>query len=262
MFTATTTSADGTVIAYDQDGSGPPLVFVSGAFNDRHALAPVAAALASSFTVMCYDRRGRGDSGDTLPYAVEREVEDLAAVIDSVGGPAAVFGFSSGANLGLLAASRGVAVSSLIMYEVPFALDDADRRPADLPSRLADLIAAGDRAGAVTTFQLEGIGLPPEVVAGIRQAPFFPRLEAIAHTVVYDSLVAGRPYDRPTPEMRAVRIPVLAVTGEQTWPLLQRTAEAMPDLLADASYVTVPGGENHTIPAAETAAVVRDFLAR
>ena len=190
----TTKSADGTPIAYDRSGSGDPIVFVSGAFNDRHTLAPVAAALADSHSVVSYDRRGRGDSGDTAPYAVDREIEDLAAVIDVVGGSAAVFGFSSGANLGLLAASRGAAVSELIMYEVPFALDDADRRPADLPARLADLIAAGRRADAVTTFQLEGIGLPPEMVAGIRQAPFFPQLEAIAHTVVYDATLASAVY--------------------------------------------------------------------
>lgn len=258
----TTTSADGTTIAYDQDGSGSPIVFVSGAFNDRHTLAPVAAALASSHTVVCYDRRGRGDSGDTLPYAVEREIEDLAAVLSAVGGSAAVFGFSSAANLGLLAASRGLPVTSLVMYEVPFALDDADRRPVDLPSRLAALVAAGRRADAVTTFQLEGIGLPPEMVAGIRQAPFFPALEAIAHTVVYDATVTGRPYDRPTPEMRAVDLPVLVLTGAETWPILRRAAEALPSLLPNARYLTVDGGENHTIDPAATAVVVREFLAK
>jgi pimeloyl-ACP methyl ester carboxylesterase len=256
----TTTSADGTMIAYDRHGSGTPIVFASGAFNDRHTLASVAAALADAHTVVSYDRRGRGDSGDTAPYAVEREIEDLAAVLAAVGGSAAVFGFSSGANLGLLAASRGVPVTSLIMYEAPYALDDADRRPADLPSRLAALVAAGRRADAVTTFQLEGIGLPPEMVAGIRQAPFFPALEAMAHTVVYDATLSGRPYDRPTPEMRAVSVPVLVLTGEDTWPILRKTAEALPALLADARYVTVPGGENHTIEPAATAVVVREFL--
>lgn len=256
----TTTSADGTTIAYDLDGSGSPIVFVSGAFNDRHTLAPVAAELASSHTVLCYDRRGRGGSGDTLPYAVEREIEDLAAVLAVVGGSAAVFGFSSGANLGLLAASRGVPVTSLIMYEVPFVFDDAHRQPPDLPARLSSLVESGDRAGAVTTFQLEGIGLPPEMVAGIRQAPFFPQLEAIAHTVVYDAQVTGRPYDRPTPEMQAVDVPILVLTGEETWPVLARAAQELPGLLPDARYETVPGGENHTISPPDTAAAVRAFL--
>ncbi|PZF83604.1 alpha/beta fold hydrolase [Jiangella anatolica] len=256
-----TTSADGTTIAYDLAGSGSPIVFVSGAFNDRHTLAPVAAELASSHTVVCYDRRGRGDSSDTPPYTVDREVEDLAAVLEVVGGSAAVFGFSSGANLGLLAASRGVAVTALVLYEAPFALSPEDRRPADLPERLAVLIAAGDRAGAVTTFQLEGIGLPPEMVAGIRRSPFFPQLEAIAPTVVYDATLTAPPYDRPTPEMRAVGVPILVLTGKETWPVLRRTAEALPSLLADARYETVPGGENHTISPEATAAVVREFLA-
>ncbi|SEF13624.1 alpha/beta fold hydrolase [Jiangella alba] len=256
----TTTSADGTTIAYDRSGSGAPIVFVSGAFNDRHTLAPVAAELASSHTVVCYDRRGRGDSGDTAPYAVDREIEDLDAVLTAVGGSAAVFGFSSGANLALLAASRGVVVSSLVMYEAPFALTTDDRRPADLPSRLASLITAGRRADAVTTFQLEGIGLPPEMVAGIRQSPFFPQLEAIAPTVVYDATLTAPPYDQPTPEMRAVQVPVLVLTGEETWPVLRRTAEALPSLLPDARYLTVPGGADHTISPPHTAAVVREFL--
>ncbi|WP_203454105.1 alpha/beta fold hydrolase [Jiangella aurantiaca] len=258
----TTTSADGTTIAYDRDGSGFPIVFVSGAFNDRHTLAPVAAELASSHTVVCYDRRGRGDSGDTAPYAVEREIEDLSAVLSAVGGSAAVFGFSSGANLGLLAASRGLPVTSLVLYEAPFALDPEDRRTADdLPGRLAGLIAAGRRADAVTTFQLEGIGLPPEMVAGIRQSPFFPQLEAIAPTVVYDATLTSPPYDGPTPELRAVEVPVLVLTGAETWPVLRRAAEALPSLLADARYVTVPGGADHTIPAKEAAAAIREFLA-
>lgn len=258
----TTTSADGTTIAYDRSGSGAPIVFVSGAFNDRHTLAPVAAALATSHTVVCYDRRGRGDSGDTAPYAVEREIEDLAAVLATVGGSAAVFGFSSGANLALLAASRGVAVSALVAYEAPFALSADDRRPDDLPSRLAGLIAAGRRADAVTTFQLEGIGLPPEMVAGIRQSPFFPQLEAIAPTVVYDATLTAPPYDQPTAEMRAMRVPVLVLTGADTWPVLQRAASALPSLLADARYVTVLGGADHTISPPETAEAVRTFLAR
>ncbi|WP_116949241.1 alpha/beta fold hydrolase [Jiangella endophytica] len=257
----TTTSADGTTIAYDRSGSGPPVVFVSGAFNDRHTLAPVAAALAPSHTVVCYDRRGRGDSGDTAPYAVDREIEDLAAVLAVVGGSAAVFGFSSGANLALLAASRGLPVTALVMYEAPFALSSDDRRPADLPSRLAALIAAGRRADAVTTFQLEGIGLPPDMVAGIRQSPFFPQLEAIAPTVIYDATVTAPPYDQPTPSMRALQVPVLVLTGAQTWPVLRRAAEALPSRLADARYLTVPGGADHTIPAPETAEVVRTFLA-
>lgn len=258
----TTTSADGTTIAYDRDGSGPPIVFVSGAFNDRHTLAPVAAALADTHTVVCYDRRGRGDSGDTPPYAVEREIEDLSAVLSAVGESAAVFGFSSGATLGLLAASGGLAVSALVMYEAPFALSPDDRRAAgDLPDRLAALIAEGRRADAVTTFQLEGIGLLPEMVDEIRRSPFFPQLEAIAPTVVHDATLTAPPYDRPIPQLRVLRVPVLVLTGAETWPVLRRTAEALPSLLADGRYEAVPGGQDHRIPADETARAVRRFLA-
>src|SRR4051812_48902228 len=168
----TTTSADGTAIAYDEVGTGPPLIMAAGAFNDRQTTAPLADALAGSFTVLNYDRRGRGDSGDTAPYAVEREIEDLDALIAAAGGSAAVFGYSSGATLTLKAAATGSPISALALYEPPFVTDDSWRRPpGDLAEQLRRLIAEGRRGDAVELYQLQGIGLPEEVVMQLRHAP-------------------------------------------------------------------------------------------
>ncbi len=136
----------------------------------------------------------------------------------------------------------------------------ADRRPADLPSRLAALVAAGRPADAVTTFQPRASACRPRWSPGSGSRRSCPRSRP-SRTRVYDATVTGRPYDRPTPETRAVDVPVLALTGAETWPILRRAAEALPSLLPNARYVAVPGGEDHTVPPAETAAVVREFLA-
>ncbi len=190
----TVTSADGTRIAFDRLGGGPPLIMVVGAFNTRSTTEPLARALEGGFTVLNYDRRGRGDSGDTPPYAVDREIEDLNALIAEAGGSAAVFGYSSGATLALKAAAAGLAISNLALYEPPFVVDGSrPPLPADLPDRLVDLVASGRRGDAVELYQREAIGMPEEVVAGMRQAPFRSALEAIAHTLAYDATGRRRP---------------------------------------------------------------------
>ncbi len=247
------TSADGTPIAYETAGSGRPIVFTAGAFNDHTRLAPLAAALAGDFTVVSYDRRARGASGDTRPYAIDREVEDLAAVLDRVGGPAAVFGYSSGAVLALYAATT-LPITHLFLYEAPFAVGGTPRN-ADLPARLDALVRAGRPGDAVALFQTEGIGLPPEVVAQIRQSPMWPALEAIAQSTVYDATITTE-LATPTPAMAAVRVPTLVLTGAGTWPALTRAARELPL----GRHVEVPGGENHDLPVAATAAEVRSFF--
>ena len=188
----TVTSADGTKIAFDQLGAGPPLIMLAGAFNDRSTTAPLADALKDQFTVLNYDRRGRGESGDTAPYAVQREIEDLVALIAEAGGASCVFGYSSGATLALRAAASGLPVTRLALYEPPFLVDHSrPAPPADLADQLAALISLDRRGDAVELYQLQGIGLPEPVVAQIRQAPFRPGLEAIAHTLVYDATITG-----------------------------------------------------------------------
>jgi pimeloyl-ACP methyl ester carboxylesterase len=249
------TSADGTRIAYERAGRGRPIVFVSGAFNDHHTCAPLAERLAGDFTVVVYDRRGRGESGDVRPYAIDREVEDLAALIAVVGNGAAVFGYSSGALLAVYAAARKAPITSLVLYEAPFAMPG---RP-DLPSRLDDLVREGRGGDAVSLFQSEGIGLPAEVVAGIRESPMFPALEAIAQTTVYDATITAASAGLD-PGILAAAVPALVMNGAATWPGLARAARALAAALPDAHYQEIPGGADHGIPADETAAAVRRFL--
>jgi pimeloyl-ACP methyl ester carboxylesterase len=145
-------SSDGTATAFDQPGDGPPVALVCGASTDRMANAPLAKLLAERFTVFNYDRRGRGDSDDTTPYAVEREVEDIGAVIDAAGGSAFVYGTSSGAALALEVAAQGLAVRKLALWEPPFILDESRRPPAELVERYDETISAGRRGDAVEIF--------------------------------------------------------------------------------------------------------------
>jgi pimeloyl-ACP methyl ester carboxylesterase len=170
-------SEDGTPIAFERVGQGPPLIFVVGAFNGRAKAAPLAEALKDRFAVFTYDRRGRGDSGDTRPYAVKREIEDLGALLEEAGGEASVFGFSSGATLSLRAAARGLPIGRLALYDPPLTAEgvlvpDAE----DLARRIGALVEEGKRGDAVALYQTEGLGLPAEVVSGLRQAPYWPAL--------------------------------------------------------------------------------------
>jgi pimeloyl-ACP methyl ester carboxylesterase len=254
----TTTSADGTTLAYERIGEGPPLVFVPGVFNLRDTCAPIAAQLADQFSCFTYDRRARGDSSDTQPYAVEREVEDLQAVIDVAGGHAAVFGFSSGATLALRAAADGLPIDRLFLYEAPFRFEDhGPAAAADLPQRLQRLVDEGRKADVVTTFQLEGIGLPPDMVAGIRQSPFFPRLEAMAQSVVHDATITVT-LSVPTPAMAAVQVPTVVMRGGQTWPVLAVAAERLADLLPNARLLVLPDAADHGLEPRSTAAAIRE----
>lgn len=215
-----TTSKDGTDIAFDLIGNGPPLVLVVGAFNDRRSGAALAAFLAPHFTVLSYDRRGRGDSGDATTYAVEREIEDLDAVIRKAGGSAAVFGYSSGAVLALRAAAAASSITRVALYEAPPA------QPAEHAVVLASLIAAGRRGDAVEYFQQRVVGIPEPIVAQLRHAPFRPALEAMAHTLVYEAAIID--YGAAAPAFAGkVRQPVLAIAGGASPPVMRDVAEQL-----------------------------------
>jgi pimeloyl-ACP methyl ester carboxylesterase len=255
----TVASADGTPIAYDRYGDGPPLITAAGAFCARATTEPLARALAGQFTVLNYDRRGRGDSGDTAPYAVEREIGDLAALIAAAGGAAAVFGHSSGATLALKAAASGLPITHLVLYEPPFNPDDSfPRLPAGLAGDLAGLVAAGRRGDAVELYQTRAVGLPEPVVAQLRNAPFRPALEAIAHTLAYDAAVIG---DRSLPAamLGTITIPALVITGEQSPPFLTGAAKAAAAALP-AGQLAVLHGQTHDISPEATAPVIISFL--
>jgi pimeloyl-ACP methyl ester carboxylesterase len=236
-----TTSRDGTTIAFDRSGQGPPVILVLGAFNDRMTGAALAASLAARFTVLSYDRRGRGESGDTLPYAVEREIEDLEAVIRAAGGSAAVFGYSSGAVLALRAAASGLAITKLALYESPPA------HPSPHAAELAALIAAGRRGDAVEYFQRRMVGIPEPVIVQLRQAPFRPALEAMAHTLVYEATILGG--EVLSAELLAkVRPPTLAIAGGASPPVMRETAAALVRSLPDGRSLIIDGATHDLVP--------------
>jgi pimeloyl-ACP methyl ester carboxylesterase len=255
----TVTSADGTAIAFDQLGAGPPLITVVGAFNTRATIAPLAAALDDRFTILNYDRRGRGDSGDTPPYSIEREIEDLAALIAEAGGSSAVFGYSSGANLALKAAAHGLAITKLALYEPPFVVDGSHPRPpADLAARLSELISADRRGDAVELYQTKAIGMPGDVVAQLRHAPFRPALEAIAHTLVYDAAIIGD-LTLPVELLASIATPTLVIDGEKSPRVMREAARAVADALPNGRRSTLPD-QAHDISPDATAAALDDFL--
>lgn len=240
-------SRDGTRIAYDQLGAGgPPVILVLGAFNARPTGAPLAAALAGSHTVINYDRRGRGDSGDTLPYAVERELDDLDALIGAAGGAAAVLGFSSGAALALAAAARGLAITHLALYDLPLSLEPPPAT-AGHAAEVAALVDAGRRGDAVEYFQRRVVGLPEPVVAQLRTEPFRAALAAMAHTLVYDLTIIG---DGRVPLDRAgeVRAPTLAITGAASPPFMREAAAALAGAVPDGRALVLEGAGHDLVP--------------
>ena len=253
-------SKDGTVIAFDRVGEGPPIILVVGAFNDRATGAPLAAALQDRFTVIAYDRRGRGDSGDAHPYTVEREVEDLEALVEEAGGSASVFGYSSGAVLSLIATARGLAITKLALYEPPVTADGGrGRLQEDLAARLTALVEADQRGDAVALFQTEGVGLPADVVAQLRQAPFWPALEAMAHTLVYETEILGDGA-LPTEVAASVAAPTLVIAGGESFPFMRETAAALAEVIPDGRAHILKGQTHDIVPEA-LGQVLEEFFA-
>jgi hypothetical protein len=233
-------------IAFDQLGTGTPVILVVGAFNTRATGAPLAAALAAHHTVFNYDRRGRGDSGDSAPYAVEREVEDLDTLVQRAGGSAAVFGFSSGAALALAAAAHGLAITRLALFDLPLTV--APPAPAiDHASALDELVRAGRRGDAVEYFQRRMVGLPESVITQLRDAPFRPALEAMAHTLVYEATILGTgqlSLDR----VRAVPAPILAIAAGRAHAFMRETAEAVAHAARDGRALILEDATHDLIP--------------
>ncbi|MGZ3602974.1 MAG: alpha/beta fold hydrolase [Ktedonobacterales bacterium] len=259
----TVTSRDGTTIAFDRLGTGPALVLVGGAFQQREdqLFAPLAALLAPHFTVITYDRRGRGASGDTLPYAVEREVEDLAALITAAGGSAHAFGNSSGGNLALEAAAHKLLITKLAMFESPFTADDSQpREPDDFATQLTALLAEGRRGDAVAHFLTKAVGIPAEVVAQMRHAPMWPGMEAIAPTLAYDTALSG---DATLLTERAptVTVPTLVLYGGASPAWASNSAQAVVDALPNAQSRALEG-QTHNVSAEALAPVLQEFFAQ
>lgn len=255
----TTTSADGTTIAFARAGDGAAVVVVGGAFSTAAAGAGLAGALADAgFCGVTYDRRARGGSGDTPPYAPAREADDLAAVIATVGGCAGVLGHSSGGVLALLAAASGVPVGHLFCSEPPFGFGD-DEAPSDLPERLQGMVDEGRPGDAVVAFQREAVRLPDAVIEQIRTGPMFAELVPLAQSAVYDATLT-REVSTPTAAMLAVPAPVTVLLGSQTFPMLDRAARRLADEIPHAELVVVPESVGHRPDPAATARVVVDRL--
>lgn len=261
------TSADGTTIAYEVSGAGPALVLVDGAMCQR-ALGPargLATALEDSFTVFVYDRRGRGESGaGASPYAVDREVEDLVAVLGATAGPAAVFSASSGATLALEAARRGAPIDKLVVYESPFIVDGT--RPANdplLPEKVRAMVEDGRRGDAVRTF-LRTVGLPAPVVALMRLMPAWKQMLAVAHTLPYDlSIVVGHQQGQPLPAgyYDEVGTATLVIAGAKSPEYMRNAQAAIARAVPNARLETL-AGQTHMVKAKAVAPVVRQFLGR
>ncbi len=249
------TSKDGTGIAFERSGEGPALILVLGAFNDRATGAPLSRSLEPHFTVFNYDRRGRGDSGDTAPYAIERELQDLDALLAQAGGSACVFGYSSGATLALRAAAHGLAISKLALYEPP----PTGAKAGNLAPRLTELISAGRRGDAVELFQTEGVGIPAAVVAQMRNAPFRPALEKMAHTLVYESIILG---SLPTGLIASVRVPALVIDGEASPEVIRHPAQSLAEALPNGRYRTLDGQGHDIVPAVVGPVLEEFFLAQ
>lgn len=260
----TVTSRDGTTIGYDRTGTGPAVILVTGALGSRAfdpLNAPLAELLAPQFTVYQYDRRGRGDSGDTLPYAVDREVDDIEALVEQAGGSAYLYGISSGAVLALHAARRLPGVAKLAMFEPPFIVDGSrPPRPDDYQARIEQACAAGDPGEAVAVF-MRFIGLPDEAIAPMRSEPYWPAMAAIAHTLGYDAAVMGDGQTgRPLPaEAWSTGTPTLVVDGANSEPFLHSAADAIAGLLPDARRHTLTG-QDHAVAPDAIAPVLRDFF--
>lgn len=247
------TSKDGTPIAYYRAGSGPAVIIVSGALgtgtDPMHV--ELAELLAPHFTVYNYDRRGRGESGDTPPYAVEREIEDIEAVIDEAGGSASLYGISSGAVLALEAANKlPNKVKKVAMYEPPVITNDDTfpPLPADYAERQARLVAEGRRGDAVALF-MKVVGVPEEYIEPMRQDPSWAGMENVAHTLPYDGIILrGISYGTPLEPNRwsSAAMPVAVIAGGASEPFFHEGAKTLADQLPNAQ-VRVLEGQSHGV---------------
>ena len=254
-----TESADGTTIAYEADGAGPPLLLIGGALNNRGSAAPLVPLLADRYTVVRFDRRGRGDSGDTPPYAPERELEDVEALIAEVGGPLFVYGHSSGAALALHSARRGAPISKLALYEPPFIVD-ASRPP--LPEDHLERAGSLPPGEALEYFLTVAVGMPPAMVEGMRSTPMWAQLEGVAHTLIYDqTIMYPEQHGRPLPREWAgeVTMPTLVMDGGNSPAWMRNAAQGLADVLPTARHLTVDDCD-HAVPPETIAPILTDFF--
>jgi len=241
------TSKDGTSIAYDRSGEGPAVILVGGGIVDRSENAPLAPVLAKHFTVYNYDRRGRGDSTDTTPYALQREFEDIAALIDEAGGTAYLYGVSSGAALALEAAAAGLPIAKVAAYEVPYDVSEgAKQRHLEYTEKVQSLLADDRRDDAMRLF-MRLAGAPEEAIAQAHDSPMWAGSIALAHTLAYDAVCLGDGTP-PTERLATITQPVLMATGGATDDTMAGLGTGFFDAAADAVTAAIPGADRAIIP--------------
>ena len=258
----TVTSNDGTTIAYDRLGDGPTtVILVTGAMVARADNARLAELLSERFTVINYDRRGRGDSGDTPPGGLEREIEDLAALIAEAGGSACLYGISSGGALVLEAAASGLPVRKLAVYEIPYNNDEEQQeRGRQYAADVTEAVAAGRRGDAVELF-MGLVGMPPTLIDGMRHAPQWPAMEAIAPTLPYDAEALGYASGGTLPEEKiaSINVPALVLDGGATFPFIREVAPRIAKTLPNAQYATLDD-QTHDVSPDVLAPVLAKFF--
>ncbi|MEP6478050.1 MAG: alpha/beta hydrolase [Rhodoglobus sp.] len=260
--TQTVTSTDGTVIAYEKVGTGPALVLVDGALCSRDfgPCRSLANHLADHFTVYFYDRRGRGESGDVQPYSAEKEYQDLEAVIGAAGGDAYVTGFSSGAAIALQAAASGVAMRKLASYEAPYVgLNQVNGKDVDYLARLNELLAKGDRGGAVGFFMVKMVGGPFFLPLMMKLMPkVWKQLQAVAHTLPYDATVLGD-FTVPRSTLAKITVPTLVMGGSKAKPNMAAAVQGVADAVPGSVHHTL-AGQTHQVADAAIAPELIEFF--
>lgn len=259
----TVTSIDGTTIAFDQMGSGPALILVGGAVQHRAfdpSTAKLASLLAPHFTVYHYDRRGRGDSTDTLPFAVEREIEDIEALVNDAGGSAYLFGMSSGGALVLHAARQlGDKIKKIAVYEVPYNDDPVARQTYHTYYTNLHQAVAENRRGDAAALFLTQVGTPAEQITGMRQQPFWQTFERIAPTLAYDAAALGEEAIIPTDLVAQVKVPALVISGDAGYPFMLETSKNLAAALPNAQQRTL-AGQTHDVSPEVLAPVLIEFF--
>jgi pimeloyl-ACP methyl ester carboxylesterase len=255
------TSKDGTVLAYDRVGEGPSLIVVGGALNDRQNTAELADLLAQDATVFNYDRRGRGDSGDTSPYSVQKEIEDLEAIIEAAGGSAMLFAHCTAGMLALEAVAQGLPITRLALYEPPYIVGDSQLRLTDeFKQLLTAHLDKGEPGEAVAHFLIRTVGFPPEAVPKFRAMPIWPTLEKLAVTLPYDVTLAADNWMPPQTRLDQITLPSLLIygTGSPEWQIesVKVLAQRLPN-----SEIRVLEGSNHDLEGKSVAPVLKEFIA-
>jgi len=258
-------SKDGTIIAYDVIGEGPPLILVDGAlcYRESGPNGELAKHLADRFTVITYDRRGRGSSTNNMPYAVEREIEDIDALIKEAGDEVFLYGISSGAVLALEATGTGLPVKKLALYEAPLITDKSrDPVPADYLEELNQLLESGERSASVKLFMKKAVGLPAVLVFVMPLMPAWSKLKSVAHTLPYDAnIVEGLVYGKQLPagKWSNAAIPTLVMSGGKSQGWIQKSAREMAQLLPNAQHQTLEK-QTHIVKPGVLAPALKSFF--